>query len=94
MSHAAVGTAWTGTYFAEIISVNHNMVLVREQLTGREENLPFTDLQEIWPAPETLETFDEIAKAFDASFAYNMIVSFTRTTGWADLIKAKWSELY
>lgn len=92
--NTTVGTCWTGTYFAEIISVSRNMVLVRDQLTGAEENLPFTDLQEIWPANETLETFDELAKAFDDSYAYDLIVAFTRCTGWADVVRSKWSELY
>jgi len=92
--NTTVGTCWTGKYFAEIVSVNHNMVLVRDQLTGAEENLPFHTLQEIWPSNQSVETFDEIAGEFDESFAYNTIVTFTRTTGWADVIRKEWRELY
>jgi len=89
-----IGTCWTGKYFGQIISVNHGMILVREARTGREEELPFTSVRDVWPANSTLETFDELAKAFDVRYAHRLIVAFTQTPAWADVIRSKWSDLY
>jgi hypothetical protein len=94
MSHAATGSATHKDKFVEIISVNHNMVLIREPISREEMDVPFTELANVWPAAPTLDTFAEIAEVFGARFAYDMIVTFTRTTGWADVIKAKYEDLY
>lgn len=94
MSHAATGSATHKDKFVEIISVNHNMVLIREPLTREESDVPFTDLRNVWPAAQTLDTFAEIVEAFDVRFAYYLVVTLTRTTGWADVIRSKWSDLY
>lgn len=89
-----IGTAWTGTYFAEIVSVNDGTVLVRNTSTGEQEDVTFSALQDVWPAPQTLEAFDDIAREFGESFTHSVIVALTGTEGWADLLRAKWSELY
>lgn len=94
MSHAATGSATHEDKFVEIISVNHNMVLIREPISREEMNVPFTELRNVWPAAPTLDTFAEIAEVFGERFAYDMIVTFTRTTGWADVIRSKWADLY
>lgn len=94
MSHDITGSATHEDQYAEIISVSRNLALIRDPNTGTERDVPFTELRNVWPAPKTLDTFDEIAEQFDERFAYNVIVALTRTTGWADVIRSKWADLY
>jgi len=96
VEYVAVATHTPTGRVVDVISVRKGAWKVQDQWDPKGPfTVPLSDLAEIWPNTETLDTIDEFLKeGYELVEVYNIIMLITGTQEWAQLLMIKWADLY